>query len=82
MGEVQVKIPSKILEFLEKPVNKSVKEVLAVELYREDRLTLRQTAEVIGIGLREMLKVLAKRRTYINYGEEELKEDIAYASGK
>lgn len=36
-------------------------------------------AEALGMGLNEMLGILAKRKTYINYGTEELDEDISYA---
>jgi len=48
-------------------------------LYREGLFTLRQAAEILGVGLNEMLDILAKRKTYINYGTKELDEDISYA---
>ncbi len=82
MSEVSVKLPVKIVSFLDKPVKRSLKEIVAVELYRENKLSLRQAAELIGVPLQEMFSVLAKRRTYINYGGEELSEDIKYASGE
>ncbi|MBI4823187.1 MAG: UPF0175 family protein [Nitrospirae bacterium] len=76
---VSVKISEKITEHIKKPYDKFINETLVVEFYREGLLTLRQSAEVLGIGLNEMLDVLAKRKTYINYGTEELDEDISYA---
>lgn len=82
MGEVSVRLPGKILSFLDKPVKRSLKEIVAVELYRESKLSLRQAAELIGVTLAEMLAILEKRNTYINYGEEELAEDLKYAGGK
>ena len=50
-----------------------------VELYREGIFTLRQAAEILGVDLNKMFNILAKRKTYINYGTEELDEDISYA---
>ena len=77
--EISVKIPEKISEHIRKPYDKFINETLVVEFYREGLLSLRQAAEILGIGLNEMFDVLAKRKTYINYGSEELDEDISYA---
>ncbi len=77
--EISVKIPEKITEHIKKPYDKFVNETLVVELYREGLFTLRQAAEILDVGLTEMFKILAKRKTYINYGTKELEEDISYA---
>jgi predicted HTH domain antitoxin len=77
--EISVKIPEKITEHIKKPYDKFINETLVVELYREGLFTLRQAAEILGVGLNEMIDILAKRKTYINYGTEELDEDISYA---
>ncbi|MBI3377708.1 MAG: UPF0175 family protein [Nitrospirae bacterium] len=77
--EISVKIPEKITEHMKEPYDRFVSETLVVELYREGSFTLRQAAEALGIGLKEMLSILTKRKTYINYGTEELDEDISYA---
>ncbi len=71
---VSVRIPDKIKAHLKKPYDKSVNEALVVEMYREGLFTLRQAAE--------MHNVLSKRKSYINYGSEELNEDISYALSK
>ena len=76
---ISVKIPEKITEYIKKPYDRFINEALVVELYREGLLTLRQAAEILGINLNEMFDVLSKRKTYINYGPEELDEDISYA---
>ncbi|MBI5203959.1 MAG: UPF0175 family protein, partial [Nitrospirae bacterium] len=52
---------------------------LVVELYREGLFTLRQASGMLGVDLNVMLDILIKRKTYINYGVEELEEDISYA---
>ncbi|MBI5203296.1 MAG: UPF0175 family protein [Nitrospirae bacterium] len=77
--EISVKIPEKITEHIKKPYNKFINETLVVELYREGLFTLRQAAEILGVGLNDMMAILAKRKTYVNYGTEELGEDISYA---
>ncbi len=77
--EISVKIPEKITEHIKKPYDKFVNETLVVELYREGIFTLRQAAELLGVSLNKMFDILAKRKTYINYGTEELEEDISYA---
>lgn len=82
MSEVNVRLPVKMVPFLGKPLKRSLKEIVAVELYREKKLSLRQAAELIDVSLPEMFSVLERRKTYINYGEEELAEDLKYAGGK
>jgi predicted HTH domain antitoxin len=77
--EISVKIPEKISEHIKKPYDRFINETLVVEFYREGLLSLRQAAEILGIGLNEMFDVLIRRKTYINYGTEELDEDISYA---
>ena len=76
---ISVKIPDKITEHMKEPYDEFVRETLVVELYREGSFTLRQAAEALGVGLKEMLGILVKRKTYLNYGAEELGEDISYA---
>jgi len=76
---ISVKIPEKITEYIKKPYDEFINETLVVELYREGLFTLRQAAEILGISLDEMFGVLLKRKTYINYGTEELDEDSSYA---
>jgi len=49
----------------------------AAELYRKDRITIRQAADLTGLTLRETLDEFGKRGAYIRYGKEELIEDTA-----
>lgn len=78
----KIRISSKAFEVLEEPIERSVMELIAVGLYRDGKITLRQAADLADVNVKEMLKVLEKHNSYINYGIEELEEDIAYASGK
>lgn len=49
----------------------------AAELYRGNRITLRQAAELVGLTIRETLDEFGNRGVYIHYGKEELDEDTA-----
>ncbi len=54
--------------------------LLAVELYREGRLTLKQAAELAGLCVEDFMRELSRRKvTIINLDEEELKEDLRVA---
>ncbi len=77
--QISLEIPEKITPHIKKPYDEFITETLVVELYREGEFTLRQAAEVLGIGLNKMIGVLSKRKTYINYGTEELEEDYNQA---
>ncbi len=47
------------------------------ELYKKDRITIREAAELLKLTLRETLDEFGKKGVYIRYGKEELAEDIA-----
>lgn len=54
--------------------------LLAVGLYREGRLTLKQAAEFAGLCVEDFMRELSRRRvSAINWDEEELKEDLRVA---
>ncbi len=76
---ISVNIPDRMTEYIKEPYDNSVRELLAVELYREGRLSLRQAADMLNIGIQEMFDVLLRRKSYLNYGREELNEDISCA---
>ena len=75
---ISVNIPDIMIEYIKEPYDNTVKELLVVELYREGRLTLRQAADMLNIGIQAMFDVLLRRKSYLNYGREELNEDISY----
>ena len=54
--------------------------LLAVELYREGRLTLKQAAELAGLCVEDFMKELSRRKiSIINLDEEELGEELRIA---
>lgn len=80
--EIAVTIPNKMEPFLKEPYDAFVKETMVIELYREGEITIRQAAEMLGVSYPEIMGILARRKTYVNYGKEELEEDIAYGCGE
>ena len=54
--------------------------LLAVELYREGRLTLKQAAELAGLCVEDFMRELSRRKiSIINLDEEELEEELKVA---
>ncbi len=57
-----------------------VRLLLAIELYREGRLTLKQAAELAELCVEDFMRELSRRKvTIINLDEEELKEELRVA---
>lgn len=48
----------------------------ALELYTSRKITLQKAAEMIGVSIWEMLEIIKKEDIHIDYGIEELKEDL------
>jgi predicted HTH domain antitoxin len=78
--EAKLKFPDEVSDVLEKPIEKSLIELIAIGLYRDGKITLRQAADLIGVTIKKMPQILKKRNTYVSYGIKELEEDIAYAT--
>lgn len=54
--------------------------LLAVELYREARLTLKQAAELAGLCVEDFMRELSRRKvSIINLDDEELGEELRVA---
>ncbi len=57
-----------------------VRLLLAIELYLEGRLTLKQAAELAELCVEDFMRELSRRKvTIINLDEEELKEELRVA---
>ncbi len=78
--EAKLRFPDEVIDVLEKPVEKSLVELIAIGLYRDGKITLRQAADLIGVSIEKMPQILQKHNTYVSYGINELEEDIAYAT--
>ena len=75
--EVRIRIPSELAEIARpRSVEEELKLLVALELYREGRVSLGKAAELAGLSLREFLYELRSRRVPLNYDLEELEEDV------
>ena len=76
---IMVEIPDDlevILKIDKKDIPKAVKLYLAIELYRERKISLGKASEIAGISKEEMMEVLSRKGIPINYDIDDLKEDI------
>ncbi len=61
--EVKIRIPSELAELVRpRSVEEELRLLVALELYREGRVSLGKTAELAGLSLREFLYELRSRR--------------------
>ena len=65
-----------ILKIDKKDIPKAVKLYLAIELYREGKISLGKASEIVGISKEEMMEVLSRKGIPISYDIDDLKEDI------
>lgn len=54
----------------------SMKERHILELYRNNEITLAKGAELLSIDIWQMIEKLRKADIHLDYGEEELREDL------
>lgn len=47
-----------------------------LSMYKERKISLAKAAEILGIDLWSMIDMLKEENLYIDYSEEELKEDL------
>jgi len=77
---VEVELPktfSLTTKVKEKELNKFIREALAVELYRERKVSLGKAAEIAGARNKwEMLMILNKRGVAIDYTAEDAEKDL------
>ncbi len=44
--------------------------------YKERKISLQRAAEILGIHFTEMLELIQREGLYLDYGEDELREDL------
>jgi len=79
MDEISVKVPKdlvRILKVKDEEVPKLVRLYLAIELYREGKVSLGKAAEIAGVTKWEMMEILASRNVPIQYNVKDLEKDI------
>jgi predicted HTH domain antitoxin len=77
--EIKFKLPKSILTVMgktEKDVEQSIREAIAIDLYRRHQISLGKAAEIAGIGSRwEIIPILAKHDIWLAYTAEDAEQD-------
>jgi len=80
LPKIVVKLPSDLAMLLKpRRVEDEVRLLVAIELYREGRVSLGKAAEIAGLHVREFLYELHARGISLSYDLEELKEELRVA---
>jgi predicted HTH domain antitoxin len=82
MTNVTVEIPEDVLRLAGLPdasASSRATHLLALELFREGRVSLGRAAELAGVGIEEFMEFSADRQVSLHYTEADLAEDRATA---
>ena len=78
MTMVTVEIPQEVLALAgmgNQPASEGASRLLALELFREGRISLGRAAELAGVGIEEFMEFSAHRGVSLHYGEADLADD-------
>jgi predicted HTH domain antitoxin len=78
MGNVTVEIPEEFFELAGMPEGSTsgrTTKLLALELFREGRVSLGRAAELAGVGIEEFMDFSAHRQVSLHYTADDLTED-------
>lgn len=74
---LNVSVPADLARIVKaKDLSKAVRELVALELYREGLISLGKAAEIAGLSLWEMMELVARKGVPIRYSPEDLKSDL------
>lgn len=80
---MQISIPDSVLQSIRLPENRLESELLkelALSLYQQELLSLGKARELANLGHYEFSQLLGKRGINRHYTQQELEEDLNYAS--
>ncbi|RLF96974.1 hypothetical protein DRN50_00015 [Thermococci archaeon] len=73
-------MPKVVIEIPDELPEREVKEAIAVQLYREGKLTLKRASDLADLCLEDFMKVLSEKKvSIINWDEEELQKELKNA---
>jgi predicted HTH domain antitoxin len=78
MANVTVEIPEEVFELAGMPEGSTsgrTTKLLALELFREGRVSLGRAAELAGVGVEEFMDFSAHREVSLKYTEDDLAAD-------
>ena len=83
--EIIIDIPESVVQAIRLPEQRIEHEIrveLAISLYQQGILSFGKAREFAGMGKYEFGKLLGERKIARHYGEEEMKQDLAYANSQ
>ena len=84
MSTVTVQIPEEALVLAgldDQPASQGASRLVALELFREGRVSLGRAAELASLGVEEFMEFSAHRQVSLHYTADDLAEDRATAAG-
>ncbi|MFP4001843.1 MAG: UPF0175 family protein [Thermoplasmata archaeon] len=78
-GTIDVPVPKElknVFNVSEGDLGKEALKSIAVELYREGKISMGKAAEIAGLSKIEMMGVLREKKVPLQYSEEDLEEDM------
>lgn len=78
-GTVKVPIPKELKDIFnvgEDEIGKEALKSIAIELYREGKISMGKAAEIAGVSKIEMMGILREKEVPLQYSEEDLEEDL------
>jgi len=82
--EARLKLPGEITTICKvrgEKLESFLRKLIAIELYREGIVSLGKAAEIAGVSKIEMMDLLREKGIPLNYGVEELKDDLEVIKG-
>ena len=79
MEKISIDVPKDLIHILkvrERELPKVLREIIAVNLYKEGLISLGKASEIAGVSRWEMLDILAAKKIPLQYYPEDLEEDI------
>lgn len=79
MTEVKIGFPTDLARLLKVRIDdlpRVIREIVAVNLYREGYVSLGKAAEIAAVSKWEMFEILARKKIPMRYGPKDLEEDL------
>ena len=79
MEKISIDVPKDLIHALkvrERELPKVLREIIAVNLYKEGLISLGKASEIAGVSRWEMFDILAAKKIPLQYYPEDLEEDI------
>ncbi len=74
----KVEIPAELAPYLQEQPEKEVPLLLVLELYRENKITLRQAAGILKVPYRRMQEILGEHEVFAELSPDDVEAELSY----